>query len=315
MALESYIQELADPAHEPTAAGLQRLSGLPREEREELQEQWLEISPERRLSIVQKLADLAEESVEVDFLDVFRVGCTDETPAVRERAVSALWECNDRRDIRLLVSLLSADEALEVRAAAATVLGGFAQQGATSSLIERDDRQVFDALITALEDEEEHPLVRRRALEAVAVYGGPEIDVWIRWAQASEDPAVQQSAVFAMGRTCQRSWLPAILAEMDSPDPAMRFEAANAARELGERDVIPRLAELADDSDSEVAMAALQAMGAIGGSSAKRLLRVYAEEAQTDAVQQAAKEALDTLEVEESDLSMIEHGSNWMPGE
>ena len=44
---------------------------------------------------------------------------------------------------------------------------------------------------------------------------------------------MRQSALFAMGRTADSRWAKVVLSELESHEPAMRFEAAQAAGEMG----------------------------------------------------------------------------------
>ena len=83
---------------------------------------------------------------------------------------------------------------------------------------------------------------------------------------------LKTSAIFAMGRTGEVSWLPTLVKELDNREPSIRYETANACGDLGEEDVVPYLLDLLDDEDYQVQIAALNALGKIGGSLAKRAL-------------------------------------------
>jgi hypothetical protein len=162
-------------------------------------------------------------------------------------------------------------------------------------------------LLSSLEDEDEPVEVRRRALESVGPFLTDEVRDWINWGYKSGDPFLRQSALNAMGRSCDESWLPLVLIEMDGDDPAIRFEAATAAGELGGVEALPRLSELVDDTDSEVAMAAMRAIGAIGGPQAKKILGALSTDGEADQLKEAASDALETIEGEDSDFSMLAH--------
>ena len=120
------------------------------------------------------------------------------------------------------------------------------------------------------------------------------------WGYRSEDSGLRQSALCAMGRSFDSLWLPLILREMRNGDPAMRYEAANACREIGDDEAVPHLATLVDDDDPQVQLSAIQALGSIGGAHAKKLLRLYARSsASDDNVREAAEVALEMTELEE----------------
>jgi len=100
--------------------------------------------------------------------------------------------------------------------------------------------------------------------------------------------------VFAMGRSADQRWSKPVLAELESRDPAMRFEATASAGELGLVAAVQRLVQLMDDADSSISEAAALALGKIGGRAAKRAL----EEAllgSDERLTQAAEEALEEL--------------------
>ena len=108
-----------------------------------------------------------------------------------------------------------------------------------------------------------------------------------------------------MGRTGDPTWLPTIHREMHSGDPAMRYEAANAARGVGETESVPHLAELVGDTDVEVALAAVLALGMIGGAKAKKLLRGISAGDEDASVIEAASEALRLAETDDETLSFL----------
>ena len=304
MTLSPSVDDLVDSSKELKASELAQLSGLADDERDALRSCWVEIDAARRREILTMLIELADDNSDLDFGAVYDTALADPEAAVRERAVSGLWESDDRRTIPKLTARLSDDADERVRAAAALALGHFAVLAVTNKLVERDAARVHGSLMECLGNEDEAVAVRRRALEAVAPFTTPEVAGWIRWAYESGEPEFRQSALCAMGRSDDPSWLPTIYREMHSGDPAMRYEAANAAREVGETESVPYLAELVEDPDVEVALAAVLAIGLIGGAPAKKLLRGIAAADEDGAVREAAAEALRLAEADESDISL-----------
>ncbi len=303
MTLSPTIEELTDSATELKSSELAQLSGLLDDERDELRSGWAEIDPARRREILTMLIELADDNCELDFEAVYDTALADPDAGVRERAVSGLWESDDRRTIPKLTGILSDDADERVRAAAALVLGHFAVLAATGKLVERDATCVYRSLMEPLANEDEPLAVRRRALEAVAAFVTPEVPDLIQAAYESDEPKLRQSALHAMGRSGDPAWLPTIYAEMRSGDPAMRYEAANAAREVGETESVPHLGDLVEDPDVEVALAAVLAIGLIGGARAKKLLRGIAAGDEDEVVREAAAEALRLAETDDEDLS------------
>ncbi len=304
MALGAVIDDLINPDAELKPSLLSRLSALLPEEQEELRAGWSDIPAPRRLGIVEGIIGMAEDDIELDFLPVLHGALQDDEAEVRAAAASGLWETDDRIVITPLLGLLETDESPTVRASAASALGHFVELAEAGKLIERDASRLQEALVRALKDDEEETIVRRRALEAIAPLGHPSIGGWVRWAYKCDDPSLRQSAVYAMGRTCDPAWLSVIVEEMESVDPAMRFEAANAARELADPEALPYLHELVGDLDTQVAMAAVHAIGGIGGAMAKKLLKRYVDRGE-GTVSEAAEEALRALETDEMDFTML----------
>ena len=116
---------------------------------------------------------------------------------------------------------------------------------------------------------------------------------------------MRQSALFAMGRSGDTAWLEIIIGELESDDPGMRFEAANAAREMGEPEAVRYLVEMVEDPDVEVSYAALRAIGGIGGANARKFLLAFLASTEDGGSREAAEEALQILEVEYGDFSMF----------
>jgi HEAT repeat protein len=75
----------------------------------------------------------------------------------------------------------------------------------------------------------------------------------------------------------------------------MRYEAAGACGELGEKEAVPYLIELVSDPDVEVQLAAIKALGKIGAPEAKVCLEQCLDNP-NDIVRQAAEQALYELE-------------------
>ena len=304
MALGDVIPRLLDAGSELKPSLLEQLSGLTPEERLELLEIWGDIPTSRRLMIIRAVTGMAEDNIEMEFTGLLCAALEDDDAPVRANAAAGLWETGDRTVIAPLAAMLECDESHEARASAASALGHFAALAEEGKLIERDAALVRNALLGALEDDGEETAVRRRALEAIARIRHPDVPGWIRWAYGSGEPLLRQSAVYAMGRTCDTVWLPVIEDEFGSSVAAMRFEAANAARELADPKTLPHLHGLVSDDDPQVVLAAVQAIGGIGGAAAHKLLKHYVDEGDPT-LSEAAQEALRVLEADEGDFSML----------
>jgi HEAT repeat protein len=110
---------------------------------------------------------------------------------------------------------------------------------------------------------------------------------------------LRTSAIYAMGRNCDHSWLPVLLKELGSADPEMRYEAATACGELGEEKAALYLTGLLNDPDIDVRVAVIQALGKIGGAEAKECLELCLS-SPNEAIHQAAEQSLHELEAGEA---------------
>ena len=281
------------------ASDVAALSDLSRQATAVLAGEWPSLPEPTRVAIVREMDELAEERIDLNFARALRVALDDESPVVRQLAVTALWE-EERGDIvDRLQALAATDPSEDVRAEAAKGLGRFAEQAVAGDL-DGTLGERLQAGLTALAADEATPYgLRRRALESVGVFGGEEINRLIRAAYDSDEQGFQASALFAMGRSLDPRWLEIVFRELASPEAELRFEAARACGAFGDDRAVPELARLADDPDTEVRHAAIAALGQVGGRAAVRVLRGLADvarESDVDLVDAALEEALGELD-------------------
>jgi len=254
---------------------------------------WSETPLARRHKVIQALLELAEDNVEVDFRAFFRLALDDPDDRVRFMAVEGLWEDEEPRLIPRLVDLLQHDPAEGVRAAAATSLARFVFLGEMEYLRPDKVTQLHAALLDVIRNPDETVGVRRRALEALSFADRGEVPGLIAAAYRDPDASMRLSAVFAMGRTCDPAWTETVIAELSSPSPAMRFEAARACGEIEAEDAVPALVRCLEDRDREVREMVIWALSEIGGKAARHALRRLVRD---PGIQEVAEEALDELE-------------------
>lgn len=293
------IAGLGDASQRLARLRLAYLSNLSPDKMALFEQTWAAIPAQQRRQIVRRLAEMTEDDVALDFGGIFQYCLRDRDEEVRRLAIEGLWESEEPSLIAPLIRLLETDGSARVQAAAAAALGRFAMMGELGRLRPGHAARVYQALLAAAGDESRPLDVRRRALEAVAPSGLPDVTAAITAAYRSASPGFRASAVYAMGRNCRRDWLPVLLRELDSPENEMRYEAAGACGELGEAEAVPHLIRLTDDANINVRLAAIQALGSVGGKSAREhLRRCLAGRGQ--AVRNAAEQALDKLQAEEA---------------
>ncbi len=302
MDFEEFLTELKEGDSAPRYSQLLQLAGMTPEALETFAAAWLKVSPERKKETLDRLVELSEDNLELDFENVFRVGLDDADSGVRADSVRGLWESEDRTLIRPLLGLLDKDGAVEVRATAATALGRFADLAHEGKLLTRDETRIRKALLAAIGRDGEDMEVRRRAIEAIAGLDSPERDRIIRAAHGSGDQGLLQSAVYAMGRSSNAEWLPDVLQETGNESPAIRYEAAVACGHLGDEEVVPQLITMVQDEDRQVQLAAVRALGEVGGPLARRALERCLELGD-EALRQAAEEAIANIEFDDDPLA------------
>ena len=300
MALEEFLENLVDPSAEVANSDYVEMSDLSPSELGGFARAWFTIPVERQRSIISTMVELAEDNPELDFCAVFKMCLKDQDEVVQGKAIEGLWESEDRSIITGLVQILRSERSPEVRSAAAAALGKFAYLIQEGKLLPKDADVVRDNLMDILEDQDEHLEVRRRSLEAVAPFNTATIQEYVSWAYNSDDLKLKSSSIYAMGRTGETNWLPVLIKELQSSEPSVRYETANACGDLGEEELVPHLVPLLQDDDYQVQVAGLSALGKIGGPLAKRVLIRCIKEG--DAVlEEAARGALETVEFLEGD--------------
>jgi HEAT repeat protein len=301
-AIESLWHAIEEEHAVPDQRLLLHLSGLLKQSQARLAEAWPDLPEEKRHTLIQRLAKMAEKDIHMDFKAIFRLALDDPYAAVRAAAIGGLWEDQDIRLIPRLAHFLRDDESEAVRVAAAQCLAHFILLGELQKIRKRPYEKAYRALRSAYRDEEESIEVRRRALESIAYASRDEVRAMIKDAYEHPNERLQVSAVFAMGRSADRHWKVTVIRHLHNPNPEMRFEAVRACGELEISDVRPELIELTEDADPEIQQAAIWALGQVGGKRARRTLEHY-RESDNEALQAAAKAALQQFEFLHGDLS------------
>lgn len=297
--IEEIITDLRDSSQSLRNSRLVELSSLNSEELELWERAWANIKPKRRRQIIYRLVELAEDNFELNFDSIFRNCLKDQDAEVRSKAIEGLWESEDASLISSFVNLLEQDGSENVQAAAATALGKFAMLAKLNKLRSSHTSKVCQVLLGVVSDKNRTVEVRRQALEAAAPLNLPQVEKAIREAYQSHNRQFKISAIYAMGRNYNRSWLSILSRELSSADAEIRYEAVGACGELGEEAASPYLIELIGDPDVDVQVAALQALGKIGGGGAKECLQKCLNNP-SEVIRQVAEQALCELETEES---------------
>jgi HEAT repeat protein len=289
----------------PTVASLKFLSDLGSEDRAVLHDQWPKLPTDIRLRVVSSLATIAEDNIDYDFRRVFLNALEDEDAEVRREAIEGLVEDHSTLLMGRLLSMLRNDREESVREAAAIALGRFTYRAQCNKLgIPTEGSRLRDTLLAAARDKSEDEEVVRRAVESLGYYHEDKDVQELIALQYKKRDEFAESAVLAMGRTMNPEWTPIIMHELNSEEPAMRYEAAHSAGEMGLREAAPRLVDLIDDEDTEVRLMAIWALGQIGGAPASRALTENLQSSDP-AIRDAAQEALQEIAFAADPLNVL----------
>lgn len=301
--IDKAIRELAEGEEIPSNTTLAELSCLGPGEIKLFRDIWDELDTERRIQIVSRLSELAEDNLELNFDSIFRYCLSDLEDDIRRMAIEGLWENEDTSLIDPLIKLLEEDESEKVQSAAAIALGKYVLLAELGKLRNENAEKVREALLSAIDDRNKSTEVIRRVLESAAPLSTPDVQEAISDAYYSSDPGLIISAIYSMGKSCDTSWLPILVKETENDDPEIRYEAAGACGELEDERAVPALVKLAnEDDDIDVRMAAIQSLGKISSLSARECLKLCLE-SQNDAVKEAAEEALQKINASDDPLS------------
>lgn len=311
---DAVLIQLADESRPVRSIDLFPLSDMSRERLPHFVGAWSALSVARRLELVREAVEQAETNIHFNFHALLRSLLTDLDAEVRRLAIEGLWEDEKPSLIAPLIVCLREDQSVDVRASAATSLGRYIWLGVLEEIGPEPASAAEAALHATWLREGEVNAVRRRALEGLAYSSLPNLNELILNAYYDEDELIRQSAIFAMGRTADSRWSKLVLSELDSYEPAMRFEAAQAAGEMGLRSAVQPLIRHLDDPDEAVREAAVAALGKIGGPVARRTLQAVAQ-ADDEALAQAADDALAELtfgaESDENPLTALSERAPW----
>jgi len=248
------------------------------------------MSEQEKIELLGMLAE-SEEGYSVGG-EFYRRLLHDPSPEVRKLAVQAFWDFPEAQYIDPLIEVAEHDQDIEVRARALSILGIFIYEGAIAEeLPEAAFLRVRRFLLDTARDASRPLLLRRMAIEALSFDPADDVAELIEWAYNHEDPEVNLSAIFAMGRSQSGRWSEYIVKELHSEDRQRLLEAITAAAEGYVREATPRLRTLALARDKEVRLAAIWALAHAGGPGALEVLEMCAE-SKDEEVREAAEEAL-----------------------
>lgn len=249
-----------------------------------LKSNWDKVTPRRKATLLQDLVSMMNYNYQVNF-DAFAKFCLhDEEPEVRANAIRLLDEYERRDLIDPMLDMLLNDADDVVQSEAATILGNYVYKGELEELTLRDKIRIEDALLQVLA-ENPSVLLQRRALESLAYSSRDEVAPLILAAYEKPEKEWKASALFSMGRSANRQWEKIVLANLDSDEPDIQFEAIGAAGEMYIERALPILLDMAEgfeNLDQPIRMALARALENIGGMEGIPVLSRMLEWAEDD---------------------------------
>jgi HEAT repeat protein len=292
--IEDVIKVLQDPDLPIQEQLLYQLSDLAGDEYTRFKNIWPEIPEWRRQALLEELERVYEADFLLSFESIFRFSLKDSLPQIRFISLRALQGYQVKDLIPTFIKILYEDPDEEIRAIAGTILGKYVYQGELDKLPEVLLKEIESCLLDATLGDETN-LVRQKALESLGYSSNKQVTSLIEKAFKSDEIKWKTSAIFAMGRSCDPHWEPAVLEMLAHVSPEIRFEATRAAGELEIYQAKPLLLELLQDPNQEVRMAAAWSLSQIGGAGLQQVFQSLLEDSVTDGEARIIEEALDNL--------------------
>ena len=292
---EDVIRSLIGDETPITKAIVRRLSNLGESEQQALIKAWGNIPVARRHQVLREITTLSETDFDTDFSAVPRLALTDLHENLREAAIEASWMDESVELMNRLLPMATVDSSPAVRAAAVSALGRFILQAELGKFSPMQARQAERIALKLYQNANEDVRVRCRALEAIANSSRPEVVGMIQESYQNGDARLRAAAIYAMGKSCDARWASAVLRELGSDDPGIRFESIRAAGELGIEEAVPQISKLVAEADRQTLEMAIWSLGEIGSGESRRVLEQlfkYAEELEDDSLIEQVEDAL-----------------------
>jgi HEAT repeat protein len=298
------LEILRDENQPIPAQRLDELSDLDKDHRQHFSTVWTLIPTQRKIQLLQIMGQQAFDHFELSFEAINRIAIHDPASEVRSIAIENLWESEDPSLIPYFLKALTCKDDVQIRAVAATALGKFVWLGEVDKITPELLQQIESGLLSACRDDDAHE-VRRRSLESIGYSSHDQVPQHIEKAYNSQNEEMQQSAILAMGRSANERWASYILAELTSPSPLIRMEAARAAGELEIRESVDSLIDLLQDVNDGIRLAAIWALAEVGGEAAVNALVELSEHSDDSKLQDVIQEAIDHMTFMEGSRNLL----------
>jgi HEAT repeat protein len=291
------IEALLDDSDPFPPSYLHLFSDISRQDLAELKTHWPQVNPNRRVTLLKDLEELAEVDMQMSFDNLGKFALNDPQPEVRAAAARILWECHDKKLIPVYLNMVKNDEAEIVRAAAASALGTFVYQGELEEIPEATLSTIV-AILLEITRGKDSKLVKRRALESLGFSGHADVHNLIQEAFHKKDKEWLITSLFAMGRSADQRWEESILDQLDDPDVDIQTEAIRAAGQLelaSARKPLLTILKNESEIDDSVRSAAIISISQIGGEGVIEILSALLEKSEDEEVSGFIEDAIGFL--------------------
>lgn len=292
--IEALRQATESPDSVISSTLVSGLSDLSHDERQAIEPVWRVLPSTFKHQVLRALNEASEAMFELSFREIAGLGLQDDSSIVRSMSIELLWTDESAGTMRQLIHCAKNDPEHYVRASALKGLGPFILLGEYGTMPGELSRQA-QRLTHVIHTDASEPLeVRRRALEALANSSHPSVETLIRAAYENGNHQLKTSAIFAMGRTCNKMWQDILQDELENDDNECVYEAITACGQIQLEDGVQRIGELTLSDDREIQLIAIWALGEIGGKRAFEILSSLSETVEDDEGAAAIETALDS---------------------
>ena len=269
------------------------LSDLPDNDLQCLKAVWQELSAAYKHKVLRQLNETSEVAFELNFREIALMSLDDESDFVRAAAIDLLWTDETLPTMRRLITMARMDTSADVRTRALAGLGRYILLGEYDDIPKNDALKAQELALNCFEAETEPVEVRCRALEALSNSSHPAVEDLIRAAYFNGNHMLKVSAIFAMGRTCDKQWQDILLDELDAGDNELVYEAIHACGQIQLEESVEAIGELTLGDDREIQLMAIWALGEIGGKRAFDILSSLQDASPEDEIAETIDDALD----------------------
>ena len=269
------------------------MSDLESDELSRIRPVWQELPAVYKHQVLRQLNESSEVSFELNYREIAVLSIDDESSLVRAAAIDLLWADESPVTMRRLMAMSRDDTSAEVRSRALAGLGRFILRGEYGEIPAADASEAQELALQMHKDDSQGIEVRCRALEALANSNHSDVDKCIRGAYLNGSHLLKVSALFAMGRTCDKKWQDILLDELDGRDNELVYEAIQSCGHIQVEDSVQAIGEMTLSDDREIQLMSIWALGEIGGKRTFEILSSLAETAEDEETLNTIEEALD----------------------